>query len=84
MLERNEAMKTTETYSIKIEKEYIPPDATLTTLKLRSHQSGLKHVWTVFYDFSDYAIGSQLGFIFKELKSREKVVTQSRATKHLN
>jgi hypothetical protein len=65
-------MKTTETYSITIEKEYIPPDATPTTLKLRNHQSGLEHVWTVSYDFDDYAIGAQLGFIFKELRSRER------------
>jgi len=65
-------MKTTETYTMTIEREQITPDATLTTLKVRSHQSGLQRVWTVSYNFSDHALGSQLGFIFKELRSQEK------------
>ena len=65
-------MRTTETYTMTIEREQIAPDAIQTTLKVRSNQSGLERVWTVSYDFNDYALGTQLGFIFKELRSQEK------------
>jgi len=65
-------MKTTETYTMTIEREQIAPNIQMTTMKIRSHQSGLERVWTVSSDFSDHAIGSQLGFIFKELRWQEK------------